>query len=77
VVLIAEEASEVQSSAADPRSGSETSALMGEYGGHFKMKNGIGARCHLINVKPQRGQGSAACRGRAVPELMSPERRGV
>lgn len=40
------------------------------------MKNGNRAQCHLINVKPLRGEGTTACGGLAVPGLMSPERRG-
>lgn len=41
--------------------------LMGEYGDHFKMKNGNGTQCHLINVKPQRGEDTTACRATPFP----------
>lgn len=59
-----------------PQSGSETAALMEEYGRHFKMKNGNRAQCHLINVKPWWREGTTACGGGAVPGHMSPEEGG-
>lgn len=40
------------------------------------MKNGNRAPCHLINVKPRRGEGTTACGGCAVPGLMSPRTEG-
>lgn len=60
-----------------PQSGSETAALMEEYGRHFKMKNGNRAQCHLINVKPWWREGTTACGGGAVPGHMSPEEGGA
>lgn len=74
--LIAEEASESQSLAADPPVRLRDGCANGENGGHFKMKNGNRAPCHLINVKPQRGEGTTACGGCAVPGLMSPRTEG-
>lgn len=77
-VLIAEEIGwSAELGRGSPRLGSETAAPMGEYGSHFKMKNGKAAQCHLINVKPQQGEGTTACGGHAVPGLMSLRRRGV
>ena len=68
-VLIAEDSGEVLSLRSD-------FVLMAEYGGHFKMKNGNGAQCHLINVRPRWGGGPAACWGTHSPHTRVPGVRG-